>query len=82
MTRGRCSVLQLPEYNDCGLNVIILTLCGIPLSIGLQCKWKAAPYIGLQLVKQFHHHHMNVRLVILCCVTAIMEAMFPSKEAR
>lgn len=78
-------MLQLPEYNDCGLNAIILTLCGISLSVGLQCKCKAVlPYIGLQLVKRFYHHHMNLRLllVILCCVTAITEAMFPSKEAR
>lgn len=34
-------MLQLPEYNDLGLNVIILTHCGTLLSISL-------PYIGLK----------------------------------
>lgn len=31
VTRGGCGTLQLPEYNDPSLNVMILTLCGISL---------------------------------------------------
>lgn len=31
VTPGRCSMLQLPEYNNPSLNVIILTLCGISI---------------------------------------------------
>lgn len=45
VNRGRCSMLQLPEYNDPGLNVIILTVCGISLSFGLQCKCTAVHLI-------------------------------------
>lgn len=41
VTSGRCSRLQLPEYNDPELYIIILTLCGISLSTGLQCQFTA-----------------------------------------
>lgn len=85
VTRGRCCMLQLPEYNDPALNVIILTLCGISLSISLQCRCTAVylTYICLGRVKRFYHQCVNPRLsAIILCVVGIMKARLAAREAK